>query len=113
MNARRLWTFVSADYATEIPFHKKPAPGFYDGSGESAEPVAAEEFLGTKGRGVMEMDYGGKRRNDIEAALKKADLSHTKVSVGDGRHRLHQHCTEKRVHVSPHSSIITCVCVSC
>lgn len=70
-----------ADYATEIPFHKKPAPGFYDASGESAEPVPVEEFLGTKGRGVMEMDYGGKRRNDIEAALKKADLAHTKVSV--------------------------------
>ena len=29
---------------------------------------------------MMEMDYGGKRRADIENSLKKADLSHTKVS---------------------------------
>ena len=37
-----------ADYASEIPFEKKPAAGFYDASGETALAVSAEEFLGTK-----------------------------------------------------------------
>lgn len=76
------------DYASEIPFEKKPAAGFYDASGETALAVSAEEFLGTKGRNVMEMDYGGKRRADIENSLKKADLSHTKVHE---RHDLPAH----------------------
>jgi len=65
------------DYATEIPFEKQPQIGFFDTTGEKLDPKTAEEFLGTKGVEVSELD--GKRRADIEQALRKQDMSKTQV----------------------------------
>mmetsp|Transcript_32000 Transcript_32000/g.53782 ORF Transcript_32000/g.53782 Transcript_32000/m.53782 type:complete len:795 (-) Transcript_32000:163-2547(-) len=74
------------DYATEIPFEKKPAPGFFDTSHEGAIQKTDEELLGAKGVDISELD--DRRRADIELGLRKTDIK--KVAVHE-RHNLPDH----------------------
>ncbi|GBG85259.1 hypothetical protein CBR_g39826 [Chara braunii] len=62
------------DYANEIPFEKRPPPGFYDTWKE--EHVAQEDpsFVN-----VTLEELEGKRRVDIEAQLRKQDIARGKV----------------------------------
>ncbi|KAJ4811669.1 Cell division cycle 5-like protein [Rhynchospora pubera] len=61
------------DYNAEIPFEKRPPPGFYDTTGEErdTEPM---NFPTT----IEELE--GKRRVDIEAQLRKQDIAKNKIA---------------------------------
>uniref|UniRef100_A0A1D1Y886 Cell division cycle 5-like protein n=1 Tax=Anthurium amnicola TaxID=1678845 RepID=A0A1D1Y886_9ARAE len=61
------------DYNAEIPFEKRPPPGFYDASGEE-RPVEQPKFPTT----VEELE--GKRRVDVEAQLRKQDIARNKIA---------------------------------
>ncbi|XP_020253933.1 cell division cycle 5-like protein, partial [Asparagus officinalis] len=61
------------DYNAEIPFEKRPPPGFYDVSGEE-RPVENPKFPTT----IEELE--GKRRVDIEAQLRKQDIAKNKIA---------------------------------
>ncbi|XP_008801722.2 cell division cycle 5-like protein [Phoenix dactylifera] len=61
------------DYNAEIPFEKRPLPGFYDVSGEE-RPVEQPKFPTT----IEELE--GKRRVDIEAQLRKQDIARNKIA---------------------------------
>ncbi|KAB1995980.1 hypothetical protein ES319_D13G198400v1 [Gossypium barbadense] len=61
------------DYNAEIPFEKRPPPGFYDVADED-RPVEQPKFPTT----IEELE--GKRRVDIEAQLRKQDISKNKIS---------------------------------
>lgn len=60
------------DYNAEIPFEKRPPPGFFDVSGEE-KPVELIKFPTT----IEELE--GKRRVDIEAQLRKQDAARNKI----------------------------------
>ncbi|KAK4795973.1 hypothetical protein SAY86_028299 [Trapa natans] len=61
------------DYNAEIPFEKRPPPGFYDVTGEDRD-VEAPKFPTT----IEELE--GKRRADIEAQLRKQDIAKNKIA---------------------------------
>eukprot|EP00253_Pinus_taeda_P001257 PITA_01257 len=61
------------DYNTEIPFEKKPPPGFFDVSDEETRQVQQPNFPTT----IEELE--GKRRVDIEAQLRKQDVARNKI----------------------------------
>ena len=53
------------DYYTEIPFEKRPAPGFYDPSEDIVEEVPANF------RRLRQQDVQGERRDDIERVRRR------------------------------------------
>lgn len=61
------------DYNAEIPFEKRPPPGFYDVADEE-RPVEQPKFPTT----IEELE--GKRRVDIEAQLRKQDIAKNKIA---------------------------------
>ncbi|KAJ6854706.1 hypothetical protein NC651_039607 [Populus alba x Populus x berolinensis] len=61
------------DYNSEIPFEKKPPPGFYDVADED-RPVEQPKFPTT----IEELE--GKKRMDIEAQLRKQDMAKNKIA---------------------------------
>ncbi|PRQ41715.1 putative transcription factor MYB-HB-like family [Rosa chinensis] len=61
------------DYNAEIPFEKKPPPGFYDVADED-RPVDQPQFPTT----IEELE--GKRRVDVEAQLRKQDIAKNKIA---------------------------------
>ncbi|KAH7299719.1 hypothetical protein KP509_24G026000, partial [Ceratopteris richardii] len=61
------------DYNSEIPFEKRPPPGFFDISQEE-RPVEQPRFPTT----IEELE--GKRRVDIEAQLRKQDIARNKIA---------------------------------
>ncbi|XP_068317553.1 cell division cycle 5-like protein [Pyrus communis] len=61
------------DYNAEIPFEKKPPPGFYDVVDED-RPVEQPNFPTT----IEELE--GKRRIDVEAQLRKQDIAKNKIA---------------------------------
>ncbi|KAK8545475.1 hypothetical protein V6N13_066756 [Hibiscus sabdariffa] len=61
------------DYNAEIPFEKRPPPGFYDVVDED-RPVEQPKFPTT----IEELE--GKRRVDIEAQLRKQDIAKNKIA---------------------------------
>ncbi|OMO96153.1 hypothetical protein COLO4_15470 [Corchorus olitorius] len=61
------------DYNAEIPFEKKPPPGFYDIADED-RPVEQPMFPTT----IEELE--GKRRVDVEAQLRKQDIAKNKIA---------------------------------
>ncbi|GBF97104.1 hypothetical protein Rsub_10115 [Raphidocelis subcapitata] len=63
------------DYNAEVPFEKKPAPGFYD----TAEEAVAAKGLREEFRPVTIEEMEGKRRRDIEEGLVKKDLKRQKL----------------------------------
>ncbi|KAK8949589.1 Cell division cycle 5-like protein [Platanthera zijinensis] len=60
------------DYNAEIPFEKRPPPGFFDVSGEE-KPVERHKFPTT----IEELE--GKRRVDIEGQLRKQDAARNRI----------------------------------
>ena len=62
------------DYNAEIVFQKKPPPGFYDVTEETQKSKEKPAF---KAKTIEEIE--GKRRDDIEQALRKADISRQKI----------------------------------
>ncbi|CAL4899343.1 unnamed protein product [Urochloa decumbens] len=60
------------DYNAEIPFEKQPPSGFYDTVGED-RPLEHVQFPTT----IEELE--GKRREDIEAQLRKQDIARNKI----------------------------------
>ncbi|KAK9140509.1 hypothetical protein Scep_010190 [Stephania cephalantha] len=61
------------DYNAEIPFEKRPPPGFYDVVDED-RPVEQPKFPTT----IEEIE--GKRRVDVEAQLRKQDVARNKIA---------------------------------
>ncbi|KAF5457860.1 hypothetical protein F2P56_021937 [Juglans regia] len=61
------------DYNSEIPFEKKPPPGFYDVADED-RPVEQAQFPTT----IEELE--GKRRMDMETQLRKQDIAKNKIA---------------------------------
>ncbi|CAM8885418.1 unnamed protein product [Rhodiola kirilowii] len=61
------------DYNAEIPFEKRPPPGFYDVTDED-RPVEQPKFPTT-----IE-DLEGKRRADVEAQLRRQDAAKNKIA---------------------------------
>ncbi|XP_058097768.1 cell division cycle 5-like protein [Magnolia sinica] len=61
------------DYNAEIPFEKRPPPGFYDVADEE-RPVDQPKFPTT----IEELE--GKRRVDVEAQLRKQDIAKNKIA---------------------------------
>ena len=61
------------DYNAEIPFEKKAPAGFFDVSDEN-RPVDLVKFPVT----IEELE--GKRRNDVEAQLRKQDIAKNKIA---------------------------------
>ncbi|PON54533.1 MYB transcription factor [Trema orientale] len=61
------------DYNAEIPFEKKPPPGFYDVADED-RAVDQPKFPTT----IEELE--GKRRIDVEAQLRKQDIAKNKIA---------------------------------
>ncbi|KAM1749887.1 hypothetical protein ACFX16_010991 [Malus domestica] len=61
------------DYNAEIPFEKKPPPGFYDVADED-RPVEQPNYPTT----IEELE--GKRRIDVEAQLRKQDIAKNKIA---------------------------------
>ncbi|XP_010528754.1 PREDICTED: cell division cycle 5-like protein [Tarenaya hassleriana] len=61
------------DYNTEIPFEKRPPPGFYDTAYED-RPADQVNFPTT----IEELE--GKRRADVEAQLRKQDIARNKIA---------------------------------
>ncbi|VAI34741.1 unnamed protein product [Triticum turgidum subsp. durum] len=60
------------DYNAEIPFEKRPPPGFYDTVGED-RPLEHVQFPTT----IEELE--GRRRVDVEAQLRKQDIAKNKI----------------------------------
>ncbi|XVF57124.1 hypothetical protein PTKIN_Ptkin06aG0178200 [Pterospermum kingtungense] len=61
------------DYNAEIPFEKRPPPGFYDVADED-RPLEQIKFPTT----IEELE--GKRRVDLEAQLRKQDIAKNKIA---------------------------------
>ncbi|XP_027350739.1 cell division cycle 5-like protein [Abrus precatorius] len=61
------------DYNAEIPFEKRPPPGFFDVTDEE-RPVEQPKFPTT----IEELE--GKRRVDVEAQLRKQDIAKNKIA---------------------------------
>lgn len=61
------------DYNAEIPFEKRPPPGFFDVTDED-RPVEQPKFPTT----IEELE--GKRRVDVEAQLRKQDIAKNKIA---------------------------------
>ncbi|CAL0301807.1 unnamed protein product [Lupinus luteus] len=61
------------DYNAEIPFEKRPPPGFFDVADED-RPVEQPKFPTT----IEELE--GKRRIDVEAQLRKQDIAKNKIA---------------------------------
>lgn len=61
------------DYNAEIPFEKRPPPGFFDVSGED-RTVEQPKFPTT----IEELE--GRRRADVEAQLRKQDIAKNKIA---------------------------------
>ncbi|KAJ8760573.1 hypothetical protein K2173_015240 [Erythroxylum novogranatense] len=61
------------DYNAEIPFEKRPPPGFFDVTDED-RPVEHVQFPTT----IEELE--GKRRVDVEAQLRKQDIARNKIA---------------------------------
>ncbi|KAG4397560.1 hypothetical protein GLYMA_10G165900v4 [Glycine max] len=61
------------DYNAEIPFEKRPPPGFFDVTDED-RPVEQPQFPTT----IEELE--GKRRVDVEAQLRKQDIAKNKIA---------------------------------
>eukprot|EP00898_Chlorokybus_atmophyticus_P003250 jgi/Chlat1/3926/Chrsp26S04028 len=62
------------DYLAEIPFEKKPPPGFYDTTKEEKDKPSDSQFIGVT---LEQME--GKRRVDVEAQLRKIDAAKNKI----------------------------------
>lgn len=62
------------DYNVEIPFEKRPPPGFYDVTDECSLIVEQSKFPTT-----MEAVEGGERRADKEVRLRKRDIARNKI----------------------------------
>ncbi|CBI22388.3 unnamed protein product, partial [Vitis vinifera] len=71
--ARRLAKRKGIDYNAEIPFEKKPPPGFFDVTDEE-RLVEQPKFPTT----IEELE--GKRRVDVEAQLRKQDVAKNKIA---------------------------------
>lgn len=65
------------DYSTEIPFEKKPAPGFYDVTDEDAQ--ARKERMSSAQVGKLLEKYEERRRDDTEAQERKRDEKRRKI----------------------------------
>lgn len=61
------------DYNAEIPFEKRPPPGFYDVA-EEDRPAELVQFPTT----IQELE--GERRADVEARLRKQDIARNKIA---------------------------------
>ena len=61
------------DYNAEIPFEKKPPPGFFDVTNEE-RPVEQPKFPTT----IEELE--GKRRSDLESQFRKQDTAKNKIA---------------------------------
>ncbi|XP_044499394.1 cell division cycle 5-like protein [Mangifera indica] len=61
------------DYNAEIPFEKKPPPGFFDVTDED-RPIEQVKFPTT----IEELE--GKRRIDVEAQLRRQDIAKNKIA---------------------------------
>ncbi|OIV91995.1 hypothetical protein TanjilG_07734 [Lupinus angustifolius] len=61
------------DYNAEIPFEKRPPPGFFDVADED-RPIEQPNFPTT----IQELE--GKRRVDVEAQLRKQDIAKNKIA---------------------------------
>ncbi|KAF6148786.1 hypothetical protein GIB67_011374 [Kingdonia uniflora] len=61
------------DYNAEIPFEKKPPPGFFDVADEE-RPTEHPKFPTT----IEELE--GKRRSDVETQLRKQDVAKNKIA---------------------------------
>ncbi|XP_052113012.1 cell division cycle 5-like protein isoform X2 [Arachis duranensis] len=61
------------DYNAEIPFEKRPPPGFFDVADED-RPVEQPQFPTT----IEELE--GKRRIDVETQLRKQDIAKNKIA---------------------------------
>ena len=60
------------DYATEVPFEKKPAPGFYDTVNETFDP------LNPNFKRLRQQQLDGELRRDKEAQEKNKDKKRLK-----------------------------------
>jgi len=65
------------DYTREIPFEKRPAPGFFDTTEEDLR--AQKERLNVSQVGKLLEKYEGKRRDDQEALERKRDEKRRKI----------------------------------
>ena len=64
------------DYAHEVPFERRPAPGFYDVTEENEITRAMQgEF-----RPVSKEELEGKKRRDVEKELAKQDVAKRKIA---------------------------------
>eukprot|EP00897_Mesotaenium_endlicherianum_P004400 jgi/Mesen1/3989/ME000210S03228 len=61
------------DYNAEIPFEKKPPPGFY-------ETLAEDRVVNQPQFPTTVEDIEGKRRVDVEAALRRHDVARNKIA---------------------------------
>ncbi|KAJ6842642.1 cell division cycle 5-like protein [Iris pallida] len=73
INTRHRRKRKGIDYNAEIPFEKRPPPGFFDVAGEE-RPVEQPKFPTT----IEELE--GKRRVDVEAQLRKQDIARNKIA---------------------------------
>ena len=64
------------DYASEVPFERRPAPGFYDISEESQRTKEMREEF----RPVTKEELEGRKRKDIEKELVKRDIEKGKIA---------------------------------
>ena len=64
------------DYANEVPFERRPAPGFYDVSEENEMTRAMREEF----RPVTKDELEGRKRKDIEKELIKQDVGKRKIA---------------------------------
>lgn len=64
------------DYATEVPFERRPAPGFYDVAEENEITKAMQDEF----RPVTKDELEGKKRRDVEKDLAKQDIAKRKIA---------------------------------
>jgi pre-mRNA-splicing factor CDC5/CEF1 len=64
------------DYAHEVPFERRPAPGFYDVAEENEMTRAMREEF----RPVTKDELEGRKRKDIEKELIKQDVAKRKIA---------------------------------
>jgi len=67
------------NYVEEIPFEKKPPPGFFDVVEEEKESEKIAKELKTREVGQLIEKYEGKRRIDQEAAARKAEAKRRRL----------------------------------
>ena len=67
---------MGIDYATEVPFERRPAPGFYDVSEENEITRTMRDAF----RPVTKDELEGRKRKDIEKELVKQDVAKRKIA---------------------------------